>query len=220
MKINDTEHVDDIQPSHHDQDIKDAIGSVEPPAWLKESILKNAPSHKTNILRPRFKLLAIAAVLVVGFFSAFTFVNMKGNTQLQHPEDFRIATATYIQNGKFLLDHKAPSLESIANWLNERTAPSFTELPESLTALAPIGCKELTWRGNPVTLVCFHREDGTIVHLFIGNRTAETNTLFAGVSDIARVHELETGGWLTDQHVYLLTGSDPSVSISSYLGNS
>tara|TARA_B110000093_G_scaffold156574_1_gene174301 strand:- start:2005 stop:2667 length:663 start_codon:yes stop_codon:yes gene_type:complete len=217
MKKNHTEHANEIQPNHHDQHIKDAIASVEPPTWLKDSILEQAKPKTANILHPRFKLLAIAATLIVCFFSAFTFLSMKGNTQLKNSDDFRDAAATYVANGKFLLDYKTSSLDSIEGWLKERIAPSFTDLPELLKAQTPIGCKELVWQGTPVTLVCFHREDGKIVHLFIGNRTAETEKLFTEVTNIRRVHELETGGWLSDQHVYLLTGSEPSVSITSYL---
>ncbi|MGJ8640612.1 MAG: hypothetical protein ACSHYA_14580 [Opitutaceae bacterium] len=204
-------------PNQYDDQITAAINSVQPPVWLKDSILKEAPQAKAAILRPRFKLMAIAAMLAVGFLTSFIYFKLLGNDQLNHASNFRDAAASYISDERFLLDLNSSSLTEIANWIKERNAPNFGELPAALLAENPIGCKELKWRDQTITLVCFHREDGTIAHLFIGNQNPEMRDLMADITQVMRVSDLETAGWSTEQQVYLLMGSDPSVNIQQYL---
>lgn len=202
---------------HLDDQIRAAVRSVEPPIGLKNLILENAPKSKARILYPNFKLCAIAAILVIGLFCTFTYFDLKGNNQLAKAADLRNAAAEYAVDARFLLDFNTDSLTSIQSWLDEHNAPNFKELPAELLTQAPIGCKTLTWREQPITLVCFHRDDGTIVHLFITDKNETTKALLADIQQIQRVHSVETGGWTTNDHIYLLSGSDPSVSIAEYM---
>ena len=90
--------------------------------------------------------------------------------------------------------------------------------PKGLTALVPLGCKELSWQGHDVSLVCFHTADGKIVHMFILNQEGVDSSSFRDITSVATSHKLETGGWVSGSTVYLLVGSDPSVDIEFALG--
>lgn len=220
-KPNLTEANTELRASIHlDDQIRSAIRSVEPPSGLKDTILKNAPQSTASILYPKFKRYAIAAMLVIGLFCTFTYLNLKGNRQLAESTDLRSAAAKYVVDARFLLDFNTDSLPSIQNWLSERNASNFEELPPELRAQAPIGCKELTWREQAITLVCFHRKDGTIVHLFITPRNETTVGLLADLQEVKRIEGIETGGWSTGDKIYLLNGSDPNVSIAEYMNPS
>ncbi|NDV62612.1 DUF3379 domain-containing protein [Puniceicoccales bacterium CK1056] len=137
------------------------------------------------------------------------------------PDDFgnfRDGMAYYVRNVYFQLDHLTEDLTSIESWLDNKEAPVYEGLPAGLTALVPIGCKQLTWQDQNVSLVCFHTADGKIVHLFILNRQGIDASLYEDITAVANSQSLETGGWMTGSTVYLLVGSDPQVDIEFALG--
>ncbi|MEO0509524.1 MAG: hypothetical protein AAF065_06670 [Verrucomicrobiota bacterium] len=211
------ESPEELKPNHLDGQIREALSSVKPPELLKASILEQGPAPERKLLSFPSVRVAIAAIVIIGFVFSFLLLKMGHNNELQYSSNLREAAADYIVDAGFLLDLYDSSLDNISEWLEEKQAPNYSELPKALADLQPIGCKQLTWREEPITLVCFHLDDDRIVHLFIGNQTHETETLLANISEIQRIEGLETAGWHSGQQLFLLTGSNATVSIQPYL---
>lgn len=213
--------------------IRKALEQVPVPDGLEESLLemvrKEAPAAPARRrFRPMVWGVGVAAALILGMG---LFIKIRSNEALiqgiQHsitgtsPDDFtdfRDGMAYYIRNVYFQLDHHTEDLGSIEQYLGGVKAPVHEGLPTDLTALTPIGCKELSWKGNTVSLVCFHSAEGKIVHLFILDREGFAPAQFDDITTVATSHSLETGGWSTANSVYLLVGSDPDVDIEFALG--
>ncbi len=167
--------------------------------------------------------LGIAAVLVLSVVAVrqtrqheVILQNIQTRISGTSPDNFnhfRDGMAYYIRNVYFQLDHFSKDVDSIDTWLKAEDAPTFEALPEELLALKPIGCKQFKWKEQDVSLVCFHTPDGKIVHMFILDRNRAADDQYLGIDAIARSHELETGGWATNDRVYVLVGSDPEVDV-------
>ena len=121
--------------------------------------------------------------------------------------------AFFNRKQNFQLDRFADDLDVIRSWLDRRDAPVYDSLPQALVALKPIGCKQLIWKGQDVSLVCFHIKRGRIVHLFVLDLGGLDPMRCAGLDRVADSHELETGGWVVADRAYLLVGSHPDVDV-------
>ena len=211
--------------------LREAFSATPVPDGLVDGLLATVRGDGSNTPSRRSGwglLMAIAAILIL---SLSTFLYLRFNEDLvqnlqhsitgTHPDDFdsfRDGMAYYARKVYFQLDHFAGSLDSIESWLNESSSPGYDSLPSALAALDPIGCKQLSWKGQPVSLVCFHTERGAIIHLFILERGNTDADHFDNIREVAVSSELETGGWVTDEKIYLLVGSAPEVDIEFALG--
>ncbi|MEO0796866.1 MAG: hypothetical protein AAFX93_17025 [Verrucomicrobiota bacterium] len=201
-----------------DQEIKDSLSDLPPPGGLRESILlgcqevKPKPRHNPALmsLAAAATLILTLTVLSIGYMSYY-------NSKISKLTSFRDAMAYYAAGAYFSLDHLSTELSTISNWLDENNSPNFQDIPEGLLAMEPIGCKQIDWRGESVSLVCFHRDDGKIVHLFIIEKRNGGSNSFVEIERIAESHGLQTGGWSNEDSVFLLSGSEPGVRIDSFL---
>ncbi len=206
--------------------IAGAIRSTPVPDGLQGKLLETVGADR-SVKRSRTRWFiwagSLAALIALSAVSLrFTSPGEQFIQGMQHrvsgnsPDDFdqfRDGMAYYIRNVYFQLDHFTSSMDSIEDWLEENNAPLHEAVPAQLLALQPIGCKELSWNGHPVSLVCFHTRDGNIVHMFIMDKDAVDEAAYASLGDVMVSNELETGGWVTEDKVYVLVGSNPDVDI-------
>jgi len=220
------------QQAELDPQIRDALAGAPVPENLESDLLKTVRVPQVVPIRSsKLQLLwswGFAAAVLIGVGTVFflrqneTVVQdiqaMISGTEPDDFGNFREGMAYYVRSVYFNLDHHTKDLNSIQSWLEEKNAPVYETIPKELTALVPIGCKQLSWQDRDVSLVCFHTGDGKIVHMFILDRDGTADHLYQDITKIATSHDLETGGWLTDSTVYLLVGSDPQVDVEFALG--
>lgn len=200
-----------------DRQVTDALAEAPAPGALKSSILKDYRNLKRNkIIRTVRWISAMAAVLILGVAGFFGYA-ANYNSKMHQYTTLREGMAHFIAGSYFTLDFLTKDLGKINSWLKEKEAPLYDSLPPALLEKEPIGCKKMNWRGQDITLVCFHREDGKIIHLFVADRSALSEESIANLDEVMVSHDLETGGWVTDTQVYLLTGSEPGVTVREYL---
>ncbi|WOO43047.1 hypothetical protein [Rubellicoccus peritrichatus] len=200
-----------------DRYMREAISSTPIPANLEDSIRQTCEREGSSRLRHVVYWGSMAAILTlfVGI-SAFIYVS-NYNSKISKFSDFRDAMAYYVDGSYFLLDYNINDLGKISTWLDENDAPRFDQLPATLMAKEPIGCKRLQWKDQVVSLVCFHREDNKIVHLFIIDKAPGSSDAFIDIQQVAISHGLQTGGWESNNRVHLLVGSEPDVTVDEYL---
>jgi len=208
-----------------DPQIASALSEVPVPEGMEEKLLQ-AVAPKKRVVKFAYKRavwnFGIAALLFIGIGAVFLARNDHIVQNLQSRisgksysefSSFREGMAYFVSKVYFRLDHLTEDLDSIEGWLDENQVPTFEDLPEALLALNPIGCKELLWNEAKVSLVCFHSKEGKIVHLFILPNEPQFRDGYEGITTVAQSNGLETGGWISDEKVYLLVGSDPDVDI-------
>ena len=81
-----------------------------------------------------------------------------------------------------------------------------------------MGCQTFEWGEHQVSLVCFRNDDDDIVHLFVADKDAFKELMPADELQTMQVRQrLATGGWMKEDKLYLLVGSEPDVKIDSIL---
>ncbi|MCZ6673460.1 MAG: hypothetical protein O7C75_11050 [Verrucomicrobia bacterium] len=200
-----------------DRQVKQTLSEAQPPVGLKETLLADYRKQRRNtVIRFVRYASALAAVLIIGV-GGFWKYTINYNSKMHEYATFREGMAYFIAGSYFTLDYLDKDLGNIAKWLEKKDSPMYESIPAALAAKEPIGCKKMTWRGQDVSLVCFHRDDGKIIHMFIAERDGFSEEAITDLDKVLVSHDLETGGWVTDTHVYLLTGSEPGVTIREYL---
>ena len=212
--------------------LEEALSNTPVPPDLEETLLetvRTSPVVRKVAWYRQARIAGVAAAMVLGIGGSLFLRSNESIVQtLQEsitgtsPDDFshfRGGMAYYIRNVYFQLDHLTEDLDSIESWLDNSRAPGFEDLPAPLTALVPLGCKELKWQGLDVALVCFHTRDGKIVHLFLLDQDKVDPGQINDITRVAVSSGLETGGWLSGDTVYLLVGFDPEVDIEFVLNS-
>ncbi len=220
-----------------DQHMKEALGSIPVPDGLKESILaqiaetennesddlsaEEQPSNIVAFPRRRAMWLTAAALFVIAasLVKYFAFP-----PPVQFPGNSFAAVATFrdhmafFANSRFVLDHGTNDLENAKAWLAEHQSPTYAQTPSAIVNYQGMGCKSFDWGEHKVSLICFKNSDDDIVHLFVMNKAALKDLQPASpLNEVLVQRELETGGWVDDEYVYMLVGSEAGVKIGDIL---
>ena len=201
-----------------DRQVNAALSDTNPPVALRDSIIENYRLHqRSKVIRIVRWASAIAAVCLFSVLGVWSY-RTSYNDKMHEYATLREGMSHFIARSYFMLDYLDTDLSKIENWLEEKDSPMYETIPALLAEKEPLGCKKMNWKGQDVSLVCFHREDGKIIHMFVAERDGFSESAIANLDEVLISHGLETGGWTTDTHVYLLTGSEPGVTVREYLG--
>ena len=70
------------------------------------------------------------------------------------------------------MDLVTNDMRQIRQFMAQRGAPADYHVPRGLERLQLTGGGRLTWRNNPVSMVCFDRGDKQMLFLFVMKRSA------------------------------------------------
>jgi hypothetical protein len=197
--------------------VTEGIGATTVPAGLKTRILAKGPATRIHErLWPRRIALAAAAIIVFAvFFSSWRGLFVP-NVSLA---DYRSEMVSFIKITP-PLELESTSLDRIRDWLGQRDAPIASAIPSGLSALDPVGCRILTFRGHEVTLICFRRGPGKLVHLFVVDRGALSKLPNATAPVFAQEQEWMTAAWQDTNHAYLMGTQGDRALLERYLNRS
>lgn len=106
------------------------------------------------------------------------------------------------------LDLATDQWPEMQRWLNQKPALARAGIPVALQKYPGLGCREVTWRGQRLMLVCFAVQ-GEIVHLFVVPKADLPDAPNTSAPAFARVQGWSTASWTQDQIAYLaLTKGD------------
>jgi len=162
-----------------DSAIAARLQSLPVPADLRSRILTGG---RVSRPRPWFSmspLWAIAAMLAL-----FAGLGAWFAAGLAHPrdqwQDQALAALSRLVAGSETFDAKSPSVADLQRWLRANGSPVAATLPATLDRLASLGCKTVSWRGQPISIICFHGPGGEMVHLAMMARAGLGNPLAEG----------------------------------------
>jgi hypothetical protein len=113
------------------------------------------------------------------------------------------------------LELETSRLTRIKTWLSSAGAPASVSLPPGLEALEPVGCRVLFFRGHKVTLICFRRTQGSLVHLFVVD--ADIFAHLRSKPVLAPQGNWMTAAWKEDGRFYLLAAQGDEELLRRYL---
>lgn len=207
-----------MEEQETDRIISSKVQSTTLPAGLKERLsssreLRSVP--RRNWSRPILLLAACIVVLAV-FFSSW-----RGPFQPSVSlADYRDEMVAFIKVDP-TLELETKQLARVSSFLTKTGAPSRFEIPKKLQEMEPVGCRTLRFRGQDVALICFRREEGGLVHLFVVDRKAFPQ-LRSGSS--SPHYEAEgkwmTAAWVEGDQAYLIMAQGDHALLEKYLSTS
>lgn len=130
--------------------------------------------------------------------------------------DFQQTMVSKALNPAYAMDWTTNNMAALRQSLASRGAPSDYEVPRGLSRFSLTGGGALTWRTNPVSMVCFDRGDKQMVFLFVMNRTALKDPPPASPV-VGRINAMVTVSWVSGDKAYLLAGPNEAGFLQKYL---
>jgi hypothetical protein len=115
------------------------------------------------------------------------------------------------------LEMKSNRLSDLTTWLSSEHSMSDVVVPEKVKAMEPAGCRVLRYRAHDVGLICFHRANGNLLHLFVMDRREFPRLPDKGRAEFAKQGEWMTAAWVEGEHVYLMAVQGDQSALESYL---
>ncbi len=151
-----------------DKLIRAKLTEVKPPKELKSEILAGHRVTPSRGLRPRKKLVAWAAgiLLLLGGGAGWWLSGAGSLTSTA----WKSAMIEALSTG-FSLDYRteseSESIQEVETWLETNGVTPDSAVPASLGDAEGLGCRRWKWKGHPVVLLCFVVEEDRVVHLFM-----------------------------------------------------
>ncbi len=118
------------------------------------------------------------------------------------------------------LELESSDLSRLQDFLAKANAPAGFNIPEKLKDLGPIGCRVLRFRGHDVSLICFERAEGKLVHLLVIDAAAVAKAGDAINPHYATEGEWATATWTDGGHTYLMTTQGDRALLEKYVSSS
>lgn len=177
------------------------LRAIPIPAQLKPLIRTGGSVVAPRQFRTRRAVLMVAA-LAAGLAVLVT------SWRLSAPggfDSYRLHVATMIEENTYALNYSNPKLASVRDWLKEHQGQADFQQLASLSDRPTFGCQVFTWKGRPVTLVCFQSSQG-IVHLFVTSAAGLADAPAEGAPEIASVANQQVASWTKGGKIYVLAG--------------
>jgi hypothetical protein len=199
-----------------DHALSQAVAAGQVPSGLKARIMARPATEIYRPVWPRRIALAAAAIVVL----AVLFSSWRGlfvpNVSLA---DYRGEMVSFIKLPP-PLELETANRDRIQDWLGQHAAPVASVIPPGLSALDPVGCRVLTFRGHKVTLICFRRGPGKLVHLFVTDREALPKLPTVEAPVFGQEGEWAAATWQDTNHAYLLGVQGDRTLLEHYLKES
>lgn len=185
--------------------LRDQFRSLPVPANFKDQLLA-----EIRIVRPVFwrrapiRLSAAAAVLVL-LLSVMVRQPAGNGLTLAQFRDRMVRTVIR----EYRMDITTSSEAEIRGYLTQARGHADFQLPVGVAGVPYLGAGRLSWQGHPVSMVCFQRQTGVPMYLFVIDREAFTTPPEARMP-LEMVAGFATASWSAGDDVYVLA-SDTSL---------
>jgi hypothetical protein len=185
------------------------------PFGLKTALMANRRPAQSffSLTWPRAWGLSFVAALLTLFLTVGLMDRHQGHEIMR---DYRSTMVSFVDVPPNL-PLKTTDLQLIRSQVEEKSHLTGIEFPRGTMPLPAVGCRSLFFHGYRVALICFHRPDNKLVHLFVIDRKA-----FAGAKMPQQPHyhqdgEWETAMWMKGDMIYLLATEGDEKMLNSFM---
>ena len=161
--------------------------------------------------RPIWFAVAASVVLVLGLTALWLRPALPDRFS-----NFQQMMVSKAENVAYAMDWPTNDMRALRAALSTRGAPADYEVPKGLARLQLTGGAALTWRANPVSMVCFDRGDKKMVFLFVMKRSALKDPPPARPL-LTRIDTMMTVSWTSGDQTYLLAAPEEANFPQKYL---
>jgi uncharacterized membrane protein YbaN (DUF454 family) len=192
------------------------LQQIEVPAHLRTSLLARMSVQPTVMTPPAWwrnpvwLTAAAAVVLLLGL--AGVWLKPRSADQFANFESRMVGEA----QREYRMDLVTNDMRQIRQFMASRGAPADYDMTQGLERLQLTGGGRLTWRSNPVAMVCFDRGDKQMLFLFVMKRSAVKDPP-PETPQLARVNQMVTASWSRGDNTYVLAGPEEADFLKKYL---
>jgi hypothetical protein len=188
------------------------LKSVTVPFGLKTRILANVAPRAATKSRWVAPLAVAAAAL---FLLAQLISVWRGSAQHSGSlSDYEQEMMSFVKLDP-PLEMQSLEIGPIKQWIAERKAP-LAEIPPGIAAVETMGCRILSFRGHPVTLICFCHGQ-TVAHLLMVDRAALPTLRPRNPPTLAGEGDWTIATWADQHYAYMLAVHDKPAAARRYL---
>ncbi len=200
-----------------DEIIGEKLQSAPVPAGLRPRLLSQDRPVVTTYRDWGRKLTLIAAAIVI---LAVLFSSWRGPFQPAVTlAEYRDEMVSFVKVDPSLAVETS-DFGRIASYLEKAGSPAGLSLPQGLRKMEPAGCRTLRFRGHDVSLVCFRRGGGKLIHLFVVDQAALPRLRKGESREFKQEGDWMTAMWMEGNQAYLVAIEGNRAALEKYLESS
>jgi len=148
-----------------DAAITEKLCAIAVPAQFRENILAGVKVSRPPRWSKPLANWAIAAVLTLMAITGSVIWHNTRPARLAGWQNKAISVISSLVRNESRFDAQSQKPAELVSWLRAHDAPAAEKLPGNIEKLESLGCKTFSWNGIPVSVICFMRPDGGLIHL-------------------------------------------------------
>jgi hypothetical protein len=198
-----------------DTAMSEKLRAIEVPPDLRESILAGAKVSRP--LRSPFIKWAIAAALISMVVLGSLIWHETRPAHLAGWQNQALDVVSSLVRNELSFDAQSHNPGELVAWLRVNHAPAAQTLPQKLDNLESVGCKTFFWAGKPVSVICFMRSDGGLIHLVTMNTSPEFDRKLKRQPRVVQQDHWAMATWREGEMTYMLALEGSPDELRSYL---
>jgi len=200
-----------------DAAMTEKLRAIEMPPDLRENILAGVRLSRPLRWSRRFIKWGIAAALISMAILGSLIWHETRPAHLAGWQSQALDVVSSLVRNESSFDAQSHNADKLLAWLRANHAPTAQKLPHNLGKLESIGCKTFSWDGIPVSVICFMRPDGGLIHLVATAAPATTARASKMEPRFVRRGEWTTATWRERDNVYMVAMEGSPDQLRSYL---
>jgi hypothetical protein len=196
-----------------DATVTEKLCAVAVPVDLRENILAGVKiSRPLRWSKPFIKWAIAAALISMAILGSLIWQNTRG-AHLAGWQNEALDVVSSLVRNESSFDAQSHKASELVAWLRAKHAPAARTLPQSLDKLQSVGCKTFSWNGTTVSVICFMRPDGGLIHLVTMNTPAAS----ARTPRLVQRDQWATATWREGNMTYMLALEGSPDQLRRYL---
>jgi hypothetical protein len=198
-----------------DKAMTEKLCAIEVPLDLRENILAGVKISRP--LRSPFIKWAIAAALIaMAMLGSLTWHKTRP-AHLAGWQNQALDVISSLVSKASSFDAQSHNANELLAWLRANHAPAAQTLPHNLDKLKSLGCKTFSLNGMQVSVICFMRPDGGLIHLITMNTSSESDREFNPQPKVVHQGQWATATWREGEVTYMLALEGSPDQLRAYL---
>jgi hypothetical protein len=200
-----------------DATVTEKLRAVAAPGDLRNNILAGVKMSRPRRWSKPFIKLAIAATLISMAILGSLIWHETRPAHLAGWQNEAVAVISSLVHHRSNFDAQSHNPAELLSWLHSKYAPAAQKLPSTLEKLDSLGCKTFSWNGTPMSVICFTRPDGGLIHLVATESTQATDHGAKAKPTFVQQGGWTTATWREGDKVYMLAMEGSPEQLRPYL---
>jgi hypothetical protein len=200
-----------------DTAMTEKLRATEVPLDLRENILAGVKISRPRRWSKPFVKWAIAAALISMAILGSLIWHETRPAHLAGWQNQALDVVLSLVRNESSFNAQSHNANELLAWLRANNAPAAPTLPQNLDKLESLGCKTFSWAGKPVSVICFMRPDGGLIHLVTMSTSAESDRELNRQPRVVEQNHWATATWREGEVVYMLALEGSRDQLRAYL---